>query len=330
MPTRRQLANAIRALSMDAVQKANSGHPGMPMGMADIAQVLWADHLKHNPGNPAVGGPRPVRAVERARLDAAVLAAAPDGLSARHRAADELPAVRLAHRRPPGARPAPRHRDHHRAARPGPRQCGRHGAGGEDPRRDVQSPGPRDRRPPHVGVPRRRLPDGRRVARGLLARRHAEARQAHLLLRRQRHLDRRRGARLVHRRHAEALRGVRLARRPRRGWPRPGRHRARHQGGAGRAGPPVADLLQDHHRLGLAEQAGHRGHARRGARRGRGGRDPQAHRLAVRAVRRAGRDPGRAGMRVRPAPRPSKSWQQRMAAYRAGVPGARRRVRASR
>jgi transketolase len=52
MPTRRQLANASRALSMDAVQKANSGHPGMPMGMADIAEVLWADHLKHNPGNP--------------------------------------------------------------------------------------------------------------------------------------------------------------------------------------------------------------------------------------------------------------------------------------
>jgi len=52
MPTRRQLANAIRALSMDAVQKANSGHPGMPMGMADIAQVLWGDHLRHNPGNP--------------------------------------------------------------------------------------------------------------------------------------------------------------------------------------------------------------------------------------------------------------------------------------
>ena len=52
MPTRRQLANAIRALSMDAVQKANSGHPGMPMGMADIAQVLWGDYLKHNPGHP--------------------------------------------------------------------------------------------------------------------------------------------------------------------------------------------------------------------------------------------------------------------------------------
>jgi transketolase len=50
--SRRQLANAIRALSMDAVQKANSGHPGMPMGMADIAEVLWSDFLKHNPANP--------------------------------------------------------------------------------------------------------------------------------------------------------------------------------------------------------------------------------------------------------------------------------------
>ncbi len=52
MPTRRELANAIRALSMDAVQKANSGHPGAPMGMADIAEVLWRDVLKFNPGNP--------------------------------------------------------------------------------------------------------------------------------------------------------------------------------------------------------------------------------------------------------------------------------------
>lgn len=50
--TRRELANAIRALSMDAVQQARSGHPGAPMGMADIAQVLWCDFLKHNPNNP--------------------------------------------------------------------------------------------------------------------------------------------------------------------------------------------------------------------------------------------------------------------------------------
>ncbi len=52
MSSRRELANAVRALSMDAVQKANSGHPGAPMGMADIAEVLWNSHMKHNPGNP--------------------------------------------------------------------------------------------------------------------------------------------------------------------------------------------------------------------------------------------------------------------------------------
>ncbi|WP_028485253.1 transketolase [Hydrogenovibrio halophilus] len=51
MSTRRELANAIRALSMDAVQKAKSGHPGAPMGMADIAEVLWNDHMKYNPKN---------------------------------------------------------------------------------------------------------------------------------------------------------------------------------------------------------------------------------------------------------------------------------------
>jgi transketolase len=52
MPSRRELANAVRALSMDAVQRANSGHPGAPMGMADIAEVLWNDYLKHDPNDP--------------------------------------------------------------------------------------------------------------------------------------------------------------------------------------------------------------------------------------------------------------------------------------
>ncbi len=52
MVTRTELANAIRFLSMDAVEKAKSGHPGMPMGMADIAEVLWRDHLAHSPANP--------------------------------------------------------------------------------------------------------------------------------------------------------------------------------------------------------------------------------------------------------------------------------------
>ena len=51
-PSRRALANAVRFLAIDAVQAANSGHPGMPMGMADIAEVLWNDYLQHNPNNP--------------------------------------------------------------------------------------------------------------------------------------------------------------------------------------------------------------------------------------------------------------------------------------
>jgi transketolase len=53
MTARVELANAIRALAMDAVQQANSGHPGMPMGMAEIAEVLWNGHLRHNPANPS-------------------------------------------------------------------------------------------------------------------------------------------------------------------------------------------------------------------------------------------------------------------------------------
>jgi transketolase len=52
MATRQDLANAIRVLSMDAVQKAKSGHPGAPMGMAEIGEVLWNKYLNHNPINP--------------------------------------------------------------------------------------------------------------------------------------------------------------------------------------------------------------------------------------------------------------------------------------
>ena len=60
--------NTIRTLAMDAVQKANSGHPGMPMGAAPMAYVLWTRYLRHNPANPALAQPRPLRALRRPRL----------------------------------------------------------------------------------------------------------------------------------------------------------------------------------------------------------------------------------------------------------------------
>ena len=53
MPTRRQCANAIRALAIDAIEKSRSGHPGAPLGMADMAEALWRHGFKHNPANPA-------------------------------------------------------------------------------------------------------------------------------------------------------------------------------------------------------------------------------------------------------------------------------------
>ena len=75
-----QLANAIRVLAMDAVEAAKSGHPGMPMGMADVATVLFGKFLKFDPKAPLLARPRPLRAVRRPRLDAALQPAPPDGL----------------------------------------------------------------------------------------------------------------------------------------------------------------------------------------------------------------------------------------------------------
>ena len=79
--THAEMANAIRALAMDAVQKADSGHPGMPMGMADVATVLFTRFLKFDASAPRMARPRPLRAVGRPRLDAALCAALSDRLS---------------------------------------------------------------------------------------------------------------------------------------------------------------------------------------------------------------------------------------------------------
>jgi transketolase len=98
------LSNAIRALAMDGVQKANSGHPGAPMGMAEIAEVLWNRHLRHNPANPQVVRPRPLRAVQRPWLDADLRAAAPDRLRPVDRRPEAVPPVAQQDPGPPRVR----------------------------------------------------------------------------------------------------------------------------------------------------------------------------------------------------------------------------------
>ena len=196
MPTRRELANVIRVLAMDAVQQANSGHPGAPMGMADIAEVLWRDFLKHNPANPHWWNRDRFMLSNGHASMLLYAAAAPDRLSARHGRDQAISASSAA--ASPGI---PEHDlDIGIETTTGPLGQGagqrrRLRARREDARGAVQPSRAADRRSPHLGVLRRRLPDGRHLARGLLAGRHAEARQADRVLRRQRHLDRRQGRR---------------------------------------------------------------------------------------------------------------------------------------
>ena len=143
------LANAIRALAMDAVQKANSGHPGMPMGMAEIAEVLWRRFLRHNPANPAWA--------DRDRFvlsngHGSMLLYALLHLTGYALSMDDLqaPSARCTRRRRgiPEYGMTPGRRDDHRAARPGHRQRRGHGARREAAGRRVQPARPHDRRPP--------------------------------------------------------------------------------------------------------------------------------------------------------------------------------------
>ena len=171
--TEKELANAIRALAMDAVEAAKSGHPGMPMGMAEIAVALWNRHLRHNPANPH--WPDRDRFVlsngHGSMLQYALLHLTGYDLPMEELRA--LPPAAFEDAGTSGSRRHARRRDHDRPARPGTRQRGRHGARRSAARARVQPARPRDRRPPHLRVPRRRLPDGRHLARGVLARRHA-------------------------------------------------------------------------------------------------------------------------------------------------------------
>jgi len=97
-------ANTIRGLAMDGVQKANSGHPGMPMGCADYASVLWLKFLKHDPADPKWADRGPFCPLRGARFDVALQPAASVGLSAAAGAAQAVPAGGFADAGSPGVR----------------------------------------------------------------------------------------------------------------------------------------------------------------------------------------------------------------------------------
>ena len=190
--------DTIRTLSIDMVQKANSGHPGLPLGAAPMAYVLWQRHLRHNPRRPALARPRPLRPLGGPRLRAALQPAAPDGLRPDARRPQGVPPVGQPDARPPRVPPDAGRRGHDRPSRPGHgqrRRAWRWRSAGSPHR--FNRPGHDDRRSPDVLPGGRRRPHGGDLLRGGLARRAPEARQARLPLRRQpRHARRAREAEL--------------------------------------------------------------------------------------------------------------------------------------
>ena len=253
---RRLAANTLRTLAMDGVQKANSGHPGMPMGMADVATVLFTKFLKFSPKSPGW--------FDRDRF---VLSAGHGSmllygllhLTGYDLPLDELKAFRQWGSRTPGpprARADAGRRDDDRAAgagdldrrRPRPRRA--------DARGPLQPPGARGRRPPHVRHRERRRHDGGDLARVVLARRAPGTGEARRPVRRQPHLDRRPDVALLLRGRPGPLRRLRLARAARR-RARRGRGRGRDRRREGRDGEALARRLPDPHRLRQPEPAGH-------------------------------------------------------------------------
>ena len=116
---RTETIDTIRALAMDAVQKANAGHPGTAMALAPLAYLLYRDVLRHNPADPALARPRPLRPLGGPRLHPPVRGAPPRGLRPHARRPAAVPAVGLAHAGPSRARA------HRRASRRRPARSAR-------------------------------------------------------------------------------------------------------------------------------------------------------------------------------------------------------------
>ena len=322
MPTRRELANAIRALSMDAVQKANSGHPGAPMGMADIAEVLWRDVLKFNPGNP-VWWDRDRFVLSNGH--ASMLLYSVLYLTGYPLSMEEIKNFRQFGSKTPGH---PEREAAPRASRPPPGPLGQGFANAVGMALAERSLAATFNRPGHTIIDHHTyvfMGDGCMMEgishEAASLRGHAEARQADRGLRRQRHFDRRQGGRLVRRRHAPS------ASRPTAGtccrmWTattaRPSRRRLPRRA-------PVTDRPSlicaktiigwgAPNKQGTAAMHGE-AHGRRGNR--RRAREPG---LDVAAVRDPGRHPRRSGTCARRARGPSRSGARRFAGLQGEFP----------
>ena len=219
--------NTIRFLSVDMVQKANSGHPGMPLGAASMAYVLWTRHLRHNPRNP-----------QWADRDRFVLSAGHGSallysllhLSGYGVSLDDIKQFRQWGSKAPG-HPERGHTPGVETTT-GPLGQGmanavRHGPGRSATRRPLQPSRARSGRSSHLRPGQRRRPDGRRVHRDFLSGRAPVAGQAHLPVRRQSRHPGGRHRHHVHRRPRASLPGLRLAYRDGGGRQRPRRHRGR-------------------------------------------------------------------------------------------------------
>ena len=248
-PNTKDMANAIRALSMDAVQQANSGHPGAPMGMADMAVALWGEHLRHNPTNP-----------NWANRDRFILSNGHGSMliyALLHLTGYKLPINELKNFRQLHSKTA----GHPEfgitpgvETTTGPLGQGITNAVGFALAEKLLAK--EFNREGHAIVDHHtyvfmggRLPDGGHQPRSRRIGRRLEAGQADRPVRRQRHLHRRPGRSLVHRQHRSAFCGLRLERDRPRGWSRcccclcchctsQGRHRQ----------PPHPDHQQDPHR----------------------------------------------------------------------------------
>ena len=265
---------------MDAVEAAQSGHPGTPMALAPAAYLLWSRFLRHNPANPAWP--------DRDRFVLSCGHASMLLYSLLHLSGYDLPLEEIKAFRQWGSRtPGHPERGHTPGVETttGPLGQGvgerrRDGDGRALPGRALQPAGSRGGGPPGVGGRQRRRPHGRRRERGAVARRPSEARQAHRDLRRQPHHDRRRHRPHLLRGRAAPVRGVWMARRPRGRRQRPPGYRRRARCRPSRNRPPDAGDPAHLHRRPRPHQAQLRRRPRRAARRRRGAADQGDHGLA--------------------------------------------------